>query len=502
MTARRFEQIGKTPARFWEVELVGCELRMREGVVRGDVTETTETAADPADAEARLAAAIAARKAAGYFEIKRVAAAEASVTRKELFDWREGDDRVLVHLAQHDKVVTRKRRDGETESATLPTIREASERYDAWAEELRRLARTVDERLAAKAAAEVAARDPLYPELEAQCWASPDDPGPWGVLHDWLEERGHRLVVDVAGKRDPEIRPRVAQQFGFVRKLAFGSMECDERERHPLADAVRDWLADPALRWVDAISIGVEHHVSNGYHDVVKRIAEAPCGRVLRCLALDAWETHWWSGNKWCYGHDGDHRMCQPFGDLSASLPALAALEELRIRSGGMGGTLGGPLPRLRVLALESMGMRREQLAALRELELPALRELELATGAPAYGCSVTREDIRATLAHFATLGHLAIRHSDLGRTVIDELLASELLDRLRSLDLSSGVLDDRAARLIASEAPRFRHLASFDLSANRFTPAATARLRDALDNVLVERQRPDEPHVALYEPG
>jgi hypothetical protein len=93
--------------------------------------------------------------------------------------------------------------------------------------------------------------------------------------------------------------------------------------------------------------------------------------------------------------------------------------------------------------------------------------------------------------------------NSELAGALIPALARSELLPRLYALDLSRGTLGDDEIDALIDNAPRFRHLASLDLSESFLSEHAAARIRKVLDNVIVDGQHdPIDPGERFVSTG
>jgi uncharacterized protein (TIGR02996 family) len=118
-------------------------------------------------------------------------------------------------------------------------------------------------------------------------------------------------------------------------------------------------------------------------------------------------------------------------------------------------------------------------------------REIDRRTVRTAIG----RAGVRAivTSPHLTALTHLQLRCCDGGDPMVEDIVASGVLRRLKVLDLRHGHVTDRGARLLAS-CPEARNLEVLDLINNRLTPSGVAALRRARVPVRAERQQ-DRPY-------
>ena len=152
----------------------------------------------------------------------------------------------------------------------------------------------------------------------------------------------------------------------------------------------------------------------------------------------------------------------------------------------------------LRRLTVESGGLPVDVVRGISSSEFPALEFLELWLGDDGYGGDATAEDLSDLLSGEAlpSLKHLGLRNSEIQDAVVHAVVAAPLLARLRTLDLSLGVLtDDGAAALLASR--RFAHLDSLDLHHHFLSDAVVADLTQhcaelAVHVDLSEQMSPD----------
>lgn len=524
---RRFELLTVKPVRFRELGVEGSELRIREGT-RGTKARELDESCDSADeATARAETLIAAWRAEGFVEIKRLAPAkvEDSVRRDERLEWRDGYVARWRTLVQYDKWVRsihghydnhdqrKEIRDAAPTEKRFETIAAASAQYDAWrteAEHEMALAKERPRERPRRKATRPVASDPA---LEAQCRATPDDPTPWQVYADWLMSRGDprgEIAGLALGGKSTDARGAITTHFadiadhiryelvwGFVRGVTIRRVD----DTDELADLVERVLASPLCAFVESIACGLtsDDRETNDWGPTLAAIGAAPQARVLRELRFDAWDS-------------GDSELSWvPFGDLSAGWTALPALETLVIKAGG-GGTLGTlALPTLRHFTRISGGLSNAEVEAICRATWPQLVSLEIWTGHRDYGADVRLADLQPILdgRGLPRLGHLGIVNSEL----VDELLAalprSRILPQLYSLDLSMGIAAATAAHTLVERAPAYRHLAALDLSENLLLEPELEQIRGVLDNVVAIEQRerdedfpgdPAERYVAVGE--
>jgi hypothetical protein len=175
-------------------------------------------------------------------------------------------------------------------------------------------------------------------------------------------------------------------------------------------------------------------------------------------------------------------------GDVAPLLTAYPRLEVLRVR-----GSDGLALSRvrhetLRELAFESGGLSSVVIAAVADCELPALRHLELFLGTDNYGGDADIEDLAPILAGtgWPALEYLGLRDAEIADDVARALAGAPVVARLKTLDLSLGMLSDAGAAALLAGQP-LTHLRRLDLHHHFLTDEMQARLREELEPAGVE---------------
>ncbi|MDX2010370.1 MAG: hypothetical protein SFW67_09280 [Myxococcaceae bacterium] len=352
----------------------------------------------------------------------------------------------------------------------------------------------------------VAAR---HPEHEAACLAAAsDDARPWKVYGDWLESRGdvrgELAALFLGGKTEAGLKllerqrevllgavahhlPHEVGDFtfrhGFLTRARLRRLRSRETD---LAALTRAFLERPFARFVTGLRFGLSsHEADNDWSTTLRVVVESLQARQLTSLAFDD------------FGPEEADLASTPFGDLSRLWKGLPALEHLRLRSGA-GGELGRiEHPRLKTFIRESGGLSASELSAIVGARWPSLEHLELWTGSTSLGAEVPAEALRPLIEGSGTprLTHLGLVDCERSHEILPMLLGSPLLPRLRSLDLSKGLLSDGEAELFVRHADRFRHLERLDLSQNLILLARDA-LAQALPNARLDAQRTDEGHA------
>ncbi len=164
--------------------------------------------------------------------------------------------------------------------------------------------------------------------------------------------------------------------------------------------------------------------------------------------------------------------------DVTAFLPKLRDLERLELQAGQV--TFERvDLPELRDFQLRTAGLGRDTLRALTAARWPALDRLTLWFGSPRYGADCRVEDLAPILdgEHFPRLRHLRLMNATFTDELCEALVSSRLLPRLRSVDLSLGLMTDEGARTLARHAAALGHLQKLSLANNALTRDGEALL-------------------------
>jgi hypothetical protein len=175
-------------------------------------------------------------------------------------------------------------------------------------------------------------------------------------------------------------------------------------------------------------------------------------------------------------------------GDVAPLLTAYPLLKVLRVR-----GSTGLALSvvrheALRELAFESGGLPAEVVGAVAACEFPALRHLELWLGTDNYGGDADIDDLVPILTGtgWPALEYLGLRDAEIADDIAAALAGAPVVARIKTLDLSQGMLSDAGAAALLAGQPLI-HLRELDLHHHFLTEAMQARLRDELEPAGVE---------------
>ncbi|MEZ0111368.1 hypothetical protein ABH920_005383 [Catenulispora sp. EB89] len=303
---------------------------------------------------------------------------------------------------------------------------------------------------------------------------------------EYLDEFGGLPVVAFAPHPDapaPQDEAKSAWRIDCYYDDEFGDWDSDW---FAFEEIWERFLARADTSKVTALTIGMwaEYLDAEAYYPVAEILA-ASAGRLpaLRSLFLgDIFE-----------GGDGgsdtayiDHR------DLTPILRAYPALEELWVRGRPHGDFAPHfePLSHssLRRLVFESGGLPVAAMRAVGECDFPALQHLEFYFGEPNYGGDATPADVEWLLGggRFPNLTHLGLRDSVFQDAIAAEVAHAPIVSRLKTLDLSLGMLGDEGAAALLAGQP-LGHLEKLDLHHHFVSEAMQDRLRTAWPGVDVD---------------
>jgi hypothetical protein len=245
------------------------------------------------------------------------------------------------------------------------------------------------------------------------------------------------------------------------------------------AELFEQFLADPRVSEVKALSVGFwgsEYADVEYCGDLPQLLINAASGPLSQLEALFVGDISY---------EENEVSWIEQF-ELGGVVNAFKKLKHFKAR-GGMGLSLSEmDNASLETLILETGGMDGGVVRQIIEAKLPALSHLELWTGNKGYGATVTLEDVKPLLVGtaypamrypFPALKYLGIRNSELADEVAEMLHDAKVLDFVKTIDLSKGLLSDRGVKALAGN-EGLSKLSTLDVSNNYIGDA------DLLDRV------------------
>lgn len=296
------------------------------------------------------------------------------------------------------------------------------------------------------------------------------------VVHH-VERFAGKVVVDW----NPEVGIKNPETTLYRLGLAYGGSE------HTMwSDKFANFLKDPAVSTVTGLVIGAwTDDFSDGDETagIVEEIAAAHTKLPLVTAILFGDVTYEESEISWIEQTD-----------ISPLFEAYPALEHFRVR-GGNHLRLGKlRSEHLKELGIECGGLDRSVVQDVLRSDLPALEHLELWLGSSDYGANTTIGDFEPLFTGhlFPALRYLGLRDSEFANEIALALVQSPLLERLRILDLSLGLLDDTgAAALLAS--PAAKKLEKLDIHHHYCSDEMIEQLKAlAIEVDVSDRQKDD----------
>ncbi len=345
--------------------------------------------------------------------------------------------------------------------------------------------------------------------LEATLRAGREDPGPYQVYADWLQQQGNPLgeliVLQQAKKPSPKQKARataIIEELGLPGpKLATVGWRSGFWQWIRLENTV-DWMdndfdaaalaknlfAQPMCAALEELRIGILRWDHNA-DDVPAVLAEA--------------RKHAWAADlpRLVLGDvsrdiDMAHHM---IGDVGKPISkAFRGLRTLKLHSGAWDetddtfGLSGLDLPELRDLVIETCSMSKKRLAHVLAAKLPKLEKLELWFGSENNGCDANIKGLTKLLAGAAHGGvkHLGLRNAEFQNDIAIALSSSKIAGHLESLDLSMGTMTDDGTDALIARAKSFGKLKALKVDDNFLSPAGVRALKKAFPFATANAQK------------
>ncbi|NEZ63990.1 HEAT repeat domain-containing protein [Leptolyngbyaceae cyanobacterium CCMR0082] len=297
------------------------------------------------------------------------------------------------------------------------------------------------------------------------------------------------------GKHTTRFANRTVQEFQHDQSLANPqntayALRCDYDDDESLVEVLQQLVNRPEATDIEALVLGLWQ----GDGDVCTE--ESSTAKLVSTLA----EINDRLPNlKALFIGDITYEECEiswlQQSDMSPLLLAYPQLEILQVR-GGTGLTFTTPAKHdyLKALILETGGLSRDTVYQIYNWKLPALEHLEFWFGSDNYGGDCWEQDLEPVLDNlcFSNLAYLGLRNSKFTNELIERLVKSALLPRLRVLDLSLGTLSDAGAtELLAS--PAIRDLEILNVSESYLSDALIEQLTTLGMQIIADGQRQEE---------
>ncbi|WP_019501546.1 STM4015 family protein [Pseudanabaena sp. PCC 6802] len=250
-------------------------------------------------------------------------------------------------------------------------------------------------------------------------------------------------VEHFAGKtvENYELELGIEDPVGKIYRLAI-----DYDSEEGMADLIATFLEDPRVREISGIVIGLwADAYDRSSQDIVEALVAAReklphlTAIFLGDIISEECEISW---------------IVQ--SDVSPLLAAYPQLTHFRVR-GNEGLSLGALRhEKLQSLIIETGGLNPNVVREVCQSQLPELEHLELWLGIPYYGGNTTVADLQPILSGqlFPKLRYLGLRDSEIANDIAVAIATAPILDRIKVLDLSLGLLgDEGASALLASPA-------------------------------------------------
>ncbi|MBD1914058.1 MULTISPECIES: HEAT repeat domain-containing protein [unclassified Leptolyngbya] len=252
----------------------------------------------------------------------------------------------------------------------------------------------------------------------------------------------------------------------------------------------KKFLQDPRAGEVEALIFSDRSRYidDGGYRGSRRELKEASRLRSLKALFIGPYD--------WDLQISFTH-LC----DISDVLRAYPNLEMLCLRGGDDDRNPDAPWEEfttvqhdhLKTLIVETGGLSAEKIAQILTLKLPALEHLELWLGCLDYGGRSSIDDLMPILSGeaFPNLVYLGLRNSEYADEVAVAITQSKIMETIKVLDLSMGVLSDEGAEALLN-CP-LHQLQILNVSESYLSGSMIDRLQTLGIQVFAQNQKGDE---------
>jgi uncharacterized protein (TIGR02996 family) len=347
------------------------------------------------------------------------------------------------------------------------------------------------------------------PELEAAIWDAPQDDEAWQVYGDWLQQHddphGELITLALAAERasgqdKAELEARMKATEAEHRKQLLGGLakHLDHEGLDEIAEL--EWSRGYIVR--AQINCNSEDWQGPSPATLLRALVKSPAARFLRELWVGAsYDDDDWMGvmdenlaaitkagklealrSLTVADADGYWDISSTIvGDLSSALRVAPRLRNLQ--------ATGGDIwlepcehARLESMRLETGGLPSSTATALGGCKLPALTSLVVYFGTDQYGGDASIDAVEGLLAGagLPKLEHLGLCDAEFQDDIVAALARSEILPRLRSVELSLGTMTDAGAQTLLSARDKFAHLEHIDVCENFISAEGRRQLEQA----------------------
>lgn len=252
-----------------------------------------------------------------------------------------------------------------------------------------------------------------------------------------------------------------------------------------LSDRLKVLAMQPGVDQLQALVIGTWNDISDGFGaeaggaTLLSLASQLPAlrGLFLGDITYEECEISWINQT-----------------DVSPFLQAYPAMQVLVVR-GGEGLSFSQISHReLRSLRIETGGLPRSVVREIFLCDFPALESLQLLFGDENYGFDGSVEDLQPLLSGslYPKLKYLGLMNSTISNDIAAVVVNSPIIDRIETLDLSMGTLDDSGVASLKSLAGK-ANLKTLDISHHYASAEAIDELRAALSCEVIA----DDPQEA-----
>lgn len=291
------------------------------------------------------------------------------------------------------------------------------------------------------------------------------------AIDTWMETFAGRPVEDLDLNALPEAAGEAAWRLAYPDyEDTFTAPEDNDEEGHPLVTALMGWSDARRLK---ALVVGPWEDVEDLYDATPERFISALAQAAPRLPALEA-----------IFLGDIPYEVNEISWIQQTDLaPLIMAFPGLKIfgARGGNGIRLGQLRHEtLEHLELQAGGLPGEVVRDITSAHLPALKRLELWLGTEDYDGNVTVEDLQPILSGklFPRLERLGLMNAQHADDIARALATAPVLDQLKALDLSMGILTDAGVEALLKH-PALGRLEELNVSDNYLSDDLNQRLRE-----------------------